>query len=275
MSQPEISLTPDSAPPRGRLLLFSLLMPRSYLSPRELFQCRFMIGANLLGLLVGVPALIVSGLDGQMASIFFISSFMVALLGLLASLRLGLMNGSKLIWSELGVLAVFLTLQSLSTVEFEPVQLQWFLLLPFAAMVLMDPQQHRSGIALPIRPVLLASIVAIVLGVLVILAKMWGISFGGHSAIDDRVNAIVNFGLFMLAMCGLIYLYDSSLRETFAELEALRKLIPVCAWCKEIKEDEGYWMPIDQYVAKHYGEITHGICPSCTNKHFGNAPGYG
>ena len=59
-----------------------------------------------------------------------------------------------------------------------------------------------------------------------------------------------------------------AVHEAITELEALRQLLPLCAWCKEIRGNDGNWTPIDQYVAEHYCEITHSICPGCSQKHF-------
>jgi len=49
-----------------------------------------------------------------------------------------------------------------------------------------------------------------------------------------------------------------------AELRALRGLLPICAWCKRIRDDDGNWADLATYVAKKSeAKITHGICPDC------------
>lgn len=54
------------------------------------------------------------------------------------------------------------------------------------------------------------------------------------------------------------------LRAALAEVEILRALIPICAWCKKVRDDEGYWEEIDEYLEKHFhASYTHSICPSC------------
>lgn len=51
------------------------------------------------------------------------------------------------------------------------------------------------------------------------------------------------------------------------ELETLSSLLPMCAWCKEIRDDQGYWKNLETYLAEHMNaEVTHSICPKCRDK---------
>jgi len=48
------------------------------------------------------------------------------------------------------------------------------------------------------------------------------------------------------------------------ELATLRSLLPICAHCKKVRDDDGYWDQIDSYIRKHtHVDFTHGICPDC------------
>ncbi len=59
------------------------------------------------------------------------------------------------------------------------------------------------------------------------------------------------------------------LGRKFAEVKLLRGLIPICAWCKKIRDDKGYWQAVEQYIQEHAkAEFTHGMCPECQNKYF-------
>ncbi|MEE8372110.1 MAG: hypothetical protein V3R87_00035 [Dehalococcoidia bacterium] len=54
-----------------------------------------------------------------------------------------------------------------------------------------------------------------------------------------------------------------------ARLEAntLRGLIPICAWCGKLRDDQGYWESVETYVTQRStAEFTHGICPECMSK---------
>lgn len=53
--------------------------------------------------------------------------------------------------------------------------------------------------------------------------------------------------------------------EALARVRVLSGLLPICASCKSIRNDEGYWQAVEQYVAEHTGvEFTHGFCPDCS-----------
>lgn len=57
------------------------------------------------------------------------------------------------------------------------------------------------------------------------------------------------------------------LRAALAEVKTLKSLLPVCASCKRIRDDAGYWSAVDTYVINEgLGEVTHGICPDCAQK---------
>jgi len=51
------------------------------------------------------------------------------------------------------------------------------------------------------------------------------------------------------------------------ELEELDSLLPVCAWCRKIRSDDGYWRELEEYVSKRrLGQVTHGICAECASR---------
>ena len=50
-------------------------------------------------------------------------------------------------------------------------------------------------------------------------------------------------------------------------VRTLHGLLPICAWCKRIRDDKGYWSPVETHVHQHSGaDFTHGICPDCLKK---------
>ena len=52
--------------------------------------------------------------------------------------------------------------------------------------------------------------------------------------------------------------------------ETLRGLIPICASCKKIRDDKGYWSQVEVYVRERSeAEFSHGICPDCMKKLYG------
>lgn len=59
------------------------------------------------------------------------------------------------------------------------------------------------------------------------------------------------------------------LRESLAEIKTLRGILPLCSFCKKIRNDKGYWEQVDIYITKHFdADISHGICPDCLRKHY-------
>ncbi len=60
------------------------------------------------------------------------------------------------------------------------------------------------------------------------------------------------------------------LKEALANVKTLRGLIPICASCKKIRDDKGYWSQVEVYVRdRSEAEFSHGICPDCMKKLYG------
>ncbi len=58
------------------------------------------------------------------------------------------------------------------------------------------------------------------------------------------------------------------LQDALAEIKTLKGFIPICASCKKIRDDEGYWNQLEAYISKHTDAVfTHGICPQCAEKY--------
>jgi PAS domain S-box-containing protein len=54
------------------------------------------------------------------------------------------------------------------------------------------------------------------------------------------------------------------LQEALAKIKTLRGLIPICASCKKIRDDQGFWQQVEVYVRDHSeAEFSHGLCPDC------------
>jgi PAS domain S-box-containing protein len=54
----------------------------------------------------------------------------------------------------------------------------------------------------------------------------------------------------------------TELRAALDEVKTLSGLLPICAWCKKIRNDQGYWQSVEAYLQRHV-KLTHGICPEC------------
>ena len=64
------------------------------------------------------------------------------------------------------------------------------------------------------------------------------------------------------------------LEQALAEIKTLRRILPICATCKKIRDDTGYWNQIETYMRTHSEvEFTHGICPECEGKFYSSLYG--
>ena len=58
-----------------------------------------------------------------------------------------------------------------------------------------------------------------------------------------------------------------NLQKALTEVKTLSGLLPICSWCKKIRDDEGYWQKIEKYIRDHTeADFTHGICNDCAKE---------
>ena len=61
----------------------------------------------------------------------------------------------------------------------------------------------------------------------------------------------------------------SGLERAMAEIKTLRGILPICAHCKSVRNDAGYWQQVEIYVREHtHVKFSHSICPECARKYF-------
>jgi tetratricopeptide (TPR) repeat protein len=57
------------------------------------------------------------------------------------------------------------------------------------------------------------------------------------------------------------------LEEALSQVKQLQSLLPICSYCKSIRDDDNYWQSVEGYISKNTGtEFSHGICPGCYEK---------
>ena len=101
-----------------------------------------------------------------------------------------------------------------------------------------------------------------------------GFALGTLCAIDRRPRVLsADRKLAMQALSrqviALLELRRISARmaEALDKVRTLHELLPICAWCKRIRDDHGYWKQVEAYIHEHTGaDFTHGICPECMKK---------
>jgi PAS domain S-box-containing protein len=61
----------------------------------------------------------------------------------------------------------------------------------------------------------------------------------------------------------------AKLQAALAEVRTLQTILPICAYCRKIRDDENYWHTVEAYVAAHTNaRFSHGICPTCYDTEF-------
>lgn len=59
------------------------------------------------------------------------------------------------------------------------------------------------------------------------------------------------------------------LRKALAHVKTLRGMLPICCYCKRIRDDKNYWRRVEEYVTAYTDAVfSHGVCPECMQKHF-------
>jgi len=96
----------------------------------------------------------------------------------------------------------------------------------------------------------------------------------GNSTFGAMVDIIgdLEVSFFMVALfVGLLLAHlqqrNEQLRIALTEVETLSGLLPICAWCKKVRDDDGYWKQVDEYFRQRSKiEFTHGMCSDCSDK---------
>ena len=80
---------------------------------------------------------------------------------------------------------------------------------------------------------------------------------------------IINLGICLVITIIVVGLVSYTIARYKQRLETLRGIVPICSYCKQIRDDKGFWRQVEAYVAKHTeAEFSHGICPNCLENHF-------
>ena len=60
-----------------------------------------------------------------------------------------------------------------------------------------------------------------------------------------------------------------SLQNALREVKVLRGFLPICSFCKKIRDDDGYWSQVEDYIKdRSDADFSHGICPDCMKVHY-------
>jgi glucose-6-phosphate-specific signal transduction histidine kinase len=89
----------------------------------------------------------------------------------------------------------------------------------------------------------------------------------------DLFLGLLAYGTFAWATCWVREILEreaalnDELQQALHRVRTLEGLLSICAWCKKVRNEEGSWVEVENYVAEHSNATwTHGICPECQKK---------
>ena len=80
----------------------------------------------------------------------------------------------------------------------------------------------------------------------------------------EELRARVQVGRRVLELQGALAQRVRELEEALSRVKTLQGLLPICSYCKKIRNDRNYWQQVEGYISDHSGaQFSHGICPDC------------
>jgi PleD family two-component response regulator len=90
---------------------------------------------------------------------------------------------------------------------------------------------------------------------------------------EGELYARIQVGLRMLDLQQRLADRISELTRERAKVKQLQQLLPICAYCKKIRDDQNYWRVVESYFSEHADvQFSHGICPPCLKKALDELP---
>jgi sigma-B regulation protein RsbU (phosphoserine phosphatase) len=85
---------------------------------------------------------------------------------------------------------------------------------------------------------------------------------------SEELRARVQVGERILRLQSELASRVKELQEALDQIERLEGILPICMYCKKIRNDQNYWQQVESYISQHsQAEFTHGLCPECFEKH--------
>jgi hypothetical protein len=82
----------------------------------------------------------------------------------------------------------------------------------------------------------------------------------------NAANALIRVAVLSL----MAFLIARTVRQS-REIKVLRGRLPICMWCKRIRDEGGSWQKLETYIAKHSeADFSHSLCPECKQEHYGD-----
>jgi sigma-B regulation protein RsbU (phosphoserine phosphatase) len=89
----------------------------------------------------------------------------------------------------------------------------------------------------------------------------------------DELHARLRIGTRIVGLQATLAKRVTELQEAISNVKTLSGLLPICAYCKRIRDDQDYWKQIEQYLGENSdAQFSHGICPECLVQHLPSLP---
>jgi len=83
-----------------------------------------------------------------------------------------------------------------------------------------------------------------------------------------ELKARLRVGIRVLELQSALSARVRELQEALTNIKLLQGLLPICSYCKRIRDDQNYWQQLETYFSQHSeASFSHGICPECYEKH--------
>jgi hypothetical protein len=86
--------------------------------------------------------------------------------------------------------------------------------------------------------------------------------------VDEFADTLICFFVLQL-LAALTTQLGRQSRRLRQRVRTLEGLLPICSFCKSIRNDRGEWERVENYVSRHGATLSHGLCPDCAKKHYG------
>ena len=108
-----------------------------------------------------------------------------------------------------------------------------------------------------------------------------GLAEASQSKLEKITLMLTLFGVFLSILIAIFASYvvikaekqllddKNNLQKAFDEIKTLHGIIPICSYCKQIRDDKGLWKQLEEYIHAHSeAEFSHSVCPECMKKHY-------
>lgn len=98
-------------------------------------------------------------------------------------------------------------------------------------------------------------------------AFLWDVPW---TVIEASLNGVIRI-LILFTFSLLIDRVAGQTRELKKEVQTLEGLLPICSFCKKIRNEDGGWEQIEVYISERSpADFSHGVCPDCLHQHYGD-----